>query len=271
VSDFARLTTTRAVNAGGSTRVEPPAAVASAPEEGDRDALVGTLARGLAVLDVMLAARQPLSLAEIAALTELEQSTTLPLLRALEDSAFAVRNAETKKYSPSPKAMHPLALLNPVDQLRRETGSVVRELANELRQTVVFVLFVGYERMVVEIAQTASSLSPFYDTWLRGPLHSSGAGKSLLLTLRPDERRRLLGAEPLAAWTAETITTWAQLDADLALSAQRGYVVARDEQRVGVTAIGGTGADVDRCRRGVPRDDRTLPPTRRGAHRTVRP
>lgn len=216
----------------------PAAAVGGAPDDADRDALVGTLARGLAVLDVMLAARQPLSLAEIALLAELEQSTTLRLLRALEDSAYAVRNAQTRKYSPSPKAMHPLALLNPVDQLRRETGSVVRDLANELHQTIVFVLFVGYERMVLEIAQTPGSLSPFYGTWLRGPLHGSGGGKSLLLTMPPDDRRALLGPEPFPAWTPATITTWAHLDADLALSAQRRYVVARDEQRVGVTAIG---------------------------------
>ncbi|MFL9900553.1 IclR family transcriptional regulator C-terminal domain-containing protein [Paraburkholderia fungorum] len=237
MSQLAKAAAIRTAPAEGPAVASRPAAQA-ASEDGERDALVGTLARGLAVLEVMLAARQPLSLAEIATLANLEQSTTLRLLRALEDSAFVVRNPVAKKYSPSPKAIHPLALLNPVDQLRRETGSVVRELANELRQTIVFVLFLGYERMVLEIAQTPGSLSPFYDTWLRGPLHGSGGGKSLLLTLRADERRALLGAEPFEAWTANTLRTWTQLDADLALSAERGYVVARDEQRLGVTAIG---------------------------------
>ncbi|BAO90036.1 IclR family transcriptional regulator [Caballeronia cordobensis] len=209
-----------------------------APAEPARDALVGTLARGFAVLDTMLTARVPLTLAEIAGLSHLDQSTTLRLLRALEESGFIVRHALAKRYSPSPKAIHPLALLHPVEQLRRETSMVLRELAGELQQTVVFILFVGSERMVVEIAQTPGSLSPFYGTWLRGPLHGSGAGKSLLLGLTDDERRALLGPEPYAAWTAHTLTAWDDLHADLESSVARGYVVARDEQRVGITAIG---------------------------------
>ncbi|SAK56058.1 IclR family transcriptional regulator [Caballeronia hypogeia] len=208
------------------------------PVEPPRDALVGTLARGFAVLDTMLAARVPLTLAEIAGLSHLDQSTTLRLLRALEEGGFIVRHALARRYSPSPKAIHPLALLHPVEQLRRETSPVLRELANELQQTVVFILFIGAERMVVEIAQTPGSLSPFYGTWLRGPLHGSGAGKSLLLGLTDDERRALLGPEPYAAWTPHTLSAWSDLRADLERSAERGYVVGRDEQRVGITAIG---------------------------------
>lgn len=202
------------------------------------DPLTGTLARGLALLDAMLAARAPLTLAEIAARVGLEQSTTLRLLRALEVAEYVVRQPFTKRYSPSPKAIHPFALLHPVEQLRRETSAFVRDIANDLQQTVVFILFVGYERMVVEIAQTPGSLSPYYGTWLRGPLHGSGGGKSLLLGLDGAARRAVLGEEPFAAWTGSTLTTWAQLDADLAQAATRGYVVARDEQLVGVTAIG---------------------------------
>jgi DNA-binding IclR family transcriptional regulator len=228
--------TAGAATAGAATAATAGAATAGAdlPDRGER---AGTLARGLAVLESLAAAPQPMSLVEVAAETALDQSTAHRLLKALEEAGYVVRHAATKRYSPSPKLLHPLPLLHPLDQLRREAAPLLAEVAQRLRMTLVLVLFIGHERLVIDVAQQPGSVTPYYGTWLKGPLHATGGGKSLLLSLPAEQRRALLGAEPWAAATPHTFTAWEALDADMRLSSQRGYVVSRNEHRQGVTNI----------------------------------
>lgn len=207
-------------------------------ERTEREGLAGTLARGLAILDTILDAPQPLMLGEIAALTRLDQSTTLRLLRTLEESGYLIRLAESKRYAPAPKAVLPLPLMHPINQLRRESHQILADLARGLGETVVMVLYLDTERMVTDVAQAPGSLTPYYSTWLKGPLHGSGSGKSLLLSLNADQRDAVLGPAPYKQETPHTIIDRDRLGQDLEMSERRGYVVARDEHFVGLTAIG---------------------------------
>lgn len=197
----------------------------------------GTLMRGLAILDVLIPAGQPLSLAEIAGAANLDQSTTLRLLRTLEEAHQVLRVGDGKRYIASPKALRPLPLLHPLEQLRREADSILRQLATKVGNTVVLVVYLGNERLVVDVMLAPNSLTPYYATWLHGPLHASGPGKAFLLSLEDEQRRSLLGPEPYAAPTPGTLTTWDALARDMRESADRGYVLVRDEFYDGLTAI----------------------------------
>ena len=210
---------------------------ATAGGEGEREGPAGARARGLVILEAIVEAPQPLMLGEIAALTRLDQSTALRLLRTLEDSGYVVRLSESKRYAPSPKALLPLPLMHPINQLQRESHATLDELARSLRETIVFVLYLDGERMVTGIAQSAGSLTPYYSTWLHGPLHGSGSGKALLLSLPPDRRAALLGPGPYEAHTPRSVTDPEALERELEAAAARGYVVARDEHHVGLTAV----------------------------------
>lgn len=203
-------------------------------ERGER---TGTLVRGLAILNTLLGAAQPMNLAEVAAATGLDQSTAHRLLKTLEETQMVVRNDVTRRYSPSPKFLHPLPLLHPLDQLRRECSPVLSEIAHRLRKTTVLVLFIGRERLVLDIAQVPGSLTPYYGTWLHGPLHATAGGKALLMSVDVERRHALLGPGELEACTPQTIIDRAVLDDDLDVSAKRGYVISRGEHRVGVTNI----------------------------------
>ena len=203
-------------------------------ENGERS---GTLSRGLALLESLAAAPQPMTLAELAAATALDQSTAHRLLKTLEDCRYVVRHEATRRYSPSPKLLHPLPMQHPLDQLRREAAPVLRELAHALQLTIVFVMFVGHERLVLDMAQVPGSLTPYYGTWLQGPMHATGGGKALLMTMDAAQRAALLGPEPWVACTPHTLTDAARLDADMRASVARGYAVSRNEHRQGVTNL----------------------------------
>jgi IclR family acetate operon transcriptional repressor len=215
----------------------PPAAANEESSAAAETALrSGTLARGLAVLDVLLAAAQPMALGDLATQAALDLSTTLRLARALEDSGHVIRTADGKRYLPSPRALRPLPLLHPLEAMRREAGPIVRDLAQRVSQTAVLVVYVGMERLVVDVFQTPGSLSPYYSTWLHGPLHASGPGKALLLSLEPAQRRQFLGEAPYARHTEHTLVDEAALQRDLEAAAETGVVLVRDEYYQGLSA-----------------------------------
>src|SRR5690606_27094609 len=197
----------------------------------------GTLSRGLAVMDVLLASSQPLSLAEVAAKVGLDQSTTLRLLRALEAARQVLRLADGKRYLASPKALRPLSLFHPLEALRREAAPMLRDLANKLSKTVVLVVYFGLERVVLDVLQSPGSLSPYYESWLKGPLHASGPGKALLLSMDDKSRKSALGAEPYAAFTDATIRSWDAIQRNLQEAAQLGVISVCDEHYDGLTAL----------------------------------
>src|SRR5437763_11654907 len=193
---------------------EPPPEMSTddaLPEGPERTELTGTLMRGLAVIEALSQASQPMSLAEIAAATGLDQSTTHRLLKVLDESRYVVRILGTRRYCASPKLLHPLPLLHPLDELRREAAPLLNDLALRLRLTTVFVVFVGWERLVLDVAQAPGSLTPYYSTWLEGPLHATGGGKSLLLGLDDGPRGSLLGPGPFAGATPQALTAWPRL------------------------------------------------------------
>jgi len=198
----------------------------------------GTLARGLAIVQILLKSPQPLGLADISAQANLDQSTTFRILHTLESEGYILKPRGERRYLASPKSMKPLAPAHPLEQFRHDAGPVIAELAADFRMTVLLVVYVAGQRLVVDIAQHSGSLMPYYESWLTGPLHGSAPGKALLLASPAEARRDLLGPEPYRAWTSRTKTTWAELEPDIAEASRLGYVWQQDEFYEGITAMG---------------------------------
>jgi DNA-binding IclR family transcriptional regulator len=198
----------------------------------------GSLRRGLRALDVLADAGAPKSAAEIARACGLDPSTTFRLLGALIDAGYVLKDRETKRYFASPKALFPLPLYHPLNVFRRDSERLLGDLRDDLGETIGLVVYVWGERALLDLAPGRESWGPYYQTWIASPLHGSASGKLLLMTLGREERARRLGRGPFKSHTPHTITSPAALEADLARSRARGYVVARDDAYVGLTAIG---------------------------------
>lgn len=123
-------------------------------------------------------------------------------------------------------------------QLRREASAVLQAFQEETGETTALVLFLAQERLVVDFARGNQPLSPYYDTWLKSPLHGSGSGKLLLAWMTDSEREHLLGPGPYMAHTPQTITDPGLLSQHLDQVRTQGYAVARDDAFQGLTAIG---------------------------------
>ncbi|OOG53218.1 hypothetical protein B0E49_12235 [Polaromonas sp. C04] len=208
------------------------------PERDDGAAVIGSLSRGLQVLDVLRQANGYLSLSDIAAETGLDASTAHRLVQTLTENGYAVRDDVQKRYLPGPRALSPLSLFHPLTQLRREASSTLHSLQKETGYTTALALFVGKERMVVDFVQGGHPLSPYYESWLKSPLHGSASGRLLLAWMPESEREQLLGAGPYEAYTPKTITDPSALSREFGRVRMRGYAVARDDYNHGLLAIG---------------------------------
>jgi len=209
-------------------------------EVGDADAPatpIGSLSRGIRIVETLLGAPAPLGLSDVAAASALDNATAHRLLKVLIEHGYVVRDDATKRYMPGPRGLAPLEPFHPLNELRREAASLLQLVRNQTGETTALILFIGLERLIVEVSRGKHPLAPYYDTWLRSPLHGSASGKILLAHRDPNDRKRVLGPGPYPAVTSATITNADVLARHLTEVAQKGVAIARGESFVGLSAV----------------------------------
>ncbi len=226
------------VQQSATTRKGPTPSRRAKVSTGGESAAVGSLSRGLQIIDVLTSAQGCLTLSEIAALTGLDSSTTLRLLYSLTERGYVVRDDSAKRYLAGPRALSPLSLFHPLTLFRREAEQILRSLLDNTGETCALILFLGNERLVIDFLRGKQPLSPYYDTWLKSPLHGSASGKILLAWLPDAEREQLLGPGPYTAHTPKTVTDPAMLRDQLEQVCRQGHAVARGDAYQDLVAIG---------------------------------
>ncbi|OKJ15940.1 IclR family transcriptional regulator [Kitasatospora sp. CB01950] len=170
-----------------------------------------------------------LSASELARRMGLSVSTAHRLARTLVATGFLDQDDRTARYSLGPAvaelgqlAFHQrgLHLAGPeLDQLARRTGATA-DLA--IRSGPHALILVG------------GSVLPSTGLGLRRPLHSTALGKVLLAW--PSTAEGPL-PDPLPAYTDRTLTDPAALDAELALTRERGYALNDGESAPGIRTL----------------------------------
>lgn len=197
----------------------------------------GTLLRGLRIIETLAEAPAPVTLAELAERVRLDNSTVHRLVQLLTEEGYAARRGKSKRYCAGPMTISLLSTYHPINNFRRETDEILRRVREETGETVLLVLFLGSQRIILNLIQGRESLAPSYQTWLRSPVHGSASGKVMLMYLPEKLANEVLGPPPYAAATPFTTTDPKLLADELASARKRGFVVSRNDALVGVTAI----------------------------------
>jgi DNA-binding IclR family transcriptional regulator len=197
----------------------------------------GALQRGLLLLDLMVNSGRALTLTELSELSNLNISTVHRLMQTLIQTEHVFRDG-AKRYYAGPRSYLPLSLYHPFNVLRRDSYETLRSLRDRFGVTCALSVFIGTERLVVELAPASNSLSPYYQTHLTSPLHAAASGKLLLLNFPARQRHELLGAPPYQQYTPHTITDADAVERELELTAERGYAVSLNENFKGISAVG---------------------------------
>jgi DNA-binding IclR family transcriptional regulator len=198
---------------------------------------VGTLARGLDILELFAGESPELTQKEISERLGLPVPTVHRLTKLLVERGWLVRDAGSRRLRLGLGVARLLPALLSGLRLPELARDHVRGMAERTGETVNLAVLHGGE-VVYLVSESGSRLLTLRSTiGLRLPVHCTALGKCLLAQLPDEEARRTAGREPYAALTPRTITSWTELHASLEQVRRRGVSESHEEYEVGLDSI----------------------------------
>ncbi|MET0461209.1 MAG: IclR family transcriptional regulator [Ilumatobacteraceae bacterium] len=194
-----------------------------------------SIERALAVLRGLAAADGDLGVSELAALTELSNSTVHRLLQALRSDGLVAQDPRTERYHLGPGLI----------ALGRRAESRVRlerlrprleELAVATGESVSLGTRIGDEVLIVIHVDSPQPLRFDQTPGTHVPVHASAIGKALL-AFSTDPAAEVSALAELTAFTDATLTSRAELLADVLVARRRGWALNDGERHVGVRTM----------------------------------
>ncbi|MDR2996587.1 MAG: IclR family transcriptional regulator [Microbacterium sp.] len=195
-----------------------------------------SVTRAAAVLASIAAA--PASAAELAAQFGIHRTTMFRELQSLEQVGFVRKQPDGRYAVGMQLAVLGGAALEQLD-LRGAAFAQVRRLHRIVGNTVHVGALIGDEIVYVDKVEDAAGVRMYSRVGASVLPYCSGIGKAVLAELPIDRRDALLADCDWHQHTANTLTSRAALDADLTLTARRGWAFddAEFEDFVGCVAV----------------------------------
>ncbi|OGA29232.1 MAG: hypothetical protein A3I01_06175 [Betaproteobacteria bacterium RIFCSPLOWO2_02_FULL_65_24] len=196
---------------------------------------IRVIARAAEVLRALEGREEGLSLGQLARQLGLPRSTVQRIVNALDAENFVIAASPTARVRLGP------ALMRIADSTRFRIAEVahpyMEQLSGETGETVD--LSVRDQDKLVFLDQVPGShrLRAVSAVGVSFPLHCSANGKALLAALSEAELDRLRSSLSLTAHTANTITNWKTLTAELERIREEGIAYDREEHSAGISAV----------------------------------
>lgn len=196
------------------------------------------LARGLAMLEMLAAAEEPLTVAEFSAETGLPKSTLVRLLGVLSEMEYVVRVDERPGYRLGHKVYRlSNAYLSSLD-LSVVADDHLGPLADRTGQTANLGLLDGDQVIHVGVHEPDRPIRYRANLGYRDHAYCTGLGKLLLAYLDEAELDdHLPGDDPYPRFTEHTITARDEVGRELKRIRGRGYAYDDNERGVGLRCL----------------------------------
>jgi IclR family transcriptional regulator, acetate operon repressor len=198
---------------------------------------VPVLDRALSVLEHLLQFPDGLGVSDLSHQLSIPKNTVYRIVNTLHERGYVRRDEVTKRFMLSRKLLT-MAYSGAAEKSLMENAlDVMRDLRDEVRETVLITVLSGSQSMVLE--QTPG-LYPFrfvVEPGTRRSIHASSHGKATLAFLPAREQKTLLEKLELTAFTPRTITTRKTMRDALAEIAGKGYAFDLAEESDGVHCV----------------------------------
>ncbi len=166
------------------------------------------------------------------------QSTAHRLMAMLAYHDFVRQDPVSRAYRAGPALIDVgLSVVRAMD-IRAVARPFLEALMQQVGETVLLATLEGAGARFLDAVESEHALRVAGRTGRVLPAHATSIGKAMLAALPDDEVDRLYPADPLPAQTAKTITTRAELRAELDRVRKRGYATNAGESEEGVSSIG---------------------------------
>lgn len=198
---------------------------------------VGTLARGLDVLELFASSAPELSQKEISDALGLPMPTVHRLTALLTERGWLDRDPATRRLRLGLEMARLVPAVLAGMRLPELARPYLLRLATDMQETVNVAILEGAD-IVYLLSETGDRLlTPQVMVGMRLPAHCTALGKCLLAQLPEDVARSALGDEPYERRTERTLTTWKELASDLAEIRETGVSISEEEYEIGLVSI----------------------------------
>ncbi len=205
--------------------------------EPDR-ALSQSVARALAVLDLLADTGEDIGVREVARRLSIAPSIAQRLLATLEAGGYVEHASDGMRYRIGYRAFQVGRVFLAKNDLRGSALPELREMAESKQINAYLGVMRDGAMVYLEALQSTGPIAITSAPGSRGALYSTAFGKALLAELSDDEIVQMLGPEPYRALTAKTKTTFAALQKDLNEVRRLGYAVSDQENLDAIYSVG---------------------------------
>lgn len=196
------------------------------------------LDKALDVLDAVGSAPAGLSQAELATRLALPRTTLYRLLGTLVARGLLRRDPLRRVYGLGMRCFEYARAAYAMPDLVAAAGVELRALRDMTGETVYLATRDAHEVVALERCESIHSQRSQSALGQRKPLHCTSQGKAILAALPPEERDALVRELTLTAVTPRSITDRRRLQAELRVTATRGWSVDDEEIVPGVRCCG---------------------------------
>jgi DNA-binding IclR family transcriptional regulator len=195
------------------------------------------LARGLALLEMLAARPEPLTISEFSGATALPKSTLVRLLAVLAEMEYVVRVDDRPSYRLGHKVQRLASAYVSTLDLTVVAEAYLQPVAQRTGQTANLGVLDGDQVLHICVAEPDRPLRFTTALGARDHTYCTGLGKVLLSELPDEQVLGILPAEPFAAFAENTLTTVADLRRDLKRTVKRGYALDDNERSRGLRCV----------------------------------
>lgn len=207
-----------------------------APAKAGKAPLVSAAARLLSILE-RLSMKRSWGLEELSREVGLAKPTTYRFLLTLQELGYARRD-EAERWAMTLKLFNVGSRALDSLDLHAAARPVAEELSAELGETIHMGVLEGDSAVYVLKIESKHTIRMYSRVGRRIPLYCTAIGKVLLSQASAEERKKALSGVKLVAHTPKTITTRADLEAELRQVKARGWAFDNEEHETGIRCIG---------------------------------
>lgn len=198
----------------------------------------GALEKALDVLEVIGQVPSGLSQSELADRLQLPRTTVYRLLATLISRGLLRRDPLRKVYCLGFRCFEMARQAYAMPDLAAAAAVEIRLLRDLTGETSYLAVLDGLDVLSLDRCDGAHSQRSSAILGQRKPVYCTSQGKAILSALGPQERESIVRDLALKALTPHTITNRRRLQAELDISASRGYAVDDEEIVLGVRCVG---------------------------------
>ena len=200
--------------------------------------MLGTLIKGLRILELFSVGRPRWKMTEISRELGLTKSAVFRVVETLENEGYLRKDPRDKSYTLTAKLLQLSTVVFSQFNIVEQSKGAVDELWEATHGTVVVRVLDGNQLVSVAVRESPHLLRVAHNVGTAYDLHYGAIGKAILAHLPEKELGKILKKVALKRFTPKTIISTSALREELTKVRGGGYAFSDEEAIDGVRAVG---------------------------------